>query len=78
MGSKNARRVLSSTQEIAMAEKEVEIGIGFRGPVDLSTPLTFDSMSIPLGPSGTIEDLEVIGHARIPRKLTLLSMRPIS
>ena len=62
-------RVLSSTQEIAMAEKEVEIGIGFRGPVDLSTPLTFDSMSIPLGPSGTIEDLEVIGHARIPRKV---------
>ena len=67
--AKNPGRVLAATQEIAMAEKEVEIGIGFRGPVDLSMPLTFDSMSRPLGPSGVIEDLEVIGHARISRKV---------
>ena len=67
--AKKPGRVLGATQEIAMAEKEVEIGIGFSAPVDLNTPLTFDSMSRPLGPSGTIEDLEVIGHVRIPRKV---------
>lgn len=61
--------MLETTQEIAMAEKSVDVELDFARPIMVGRSPTFDSMSTPLGPSGEVLRAEVVGHASIPRKV---------
>ena len=61
--------MLETTQEIAMAEKSVDVELDFSKPIMVGRSPTFDSMSTPLGPSGEVLRAEVVGHASIPRKV---------
>ena len=61
--------MLETTQEIAMAEKSVDVELDFAKPIMVGRNPTFDSMSTPLGPSGEVLRAEVVGHTSIPRKV---------
>ena len=61
--------MLETTQEIAMAERSVDVELDFAKPIMVGRSPTFDSMSTPLGPSGEVLRAEVVGHASIPRKV---------
>jgi len=61
--------MLETTQEIAMAERSVDVELDFSKPIMIGSSPTFDSMSTPLGPSGEVVRAEVVGHASIPRKV---------
>ena len=61
--------MLETTQEIAMAEKSVDVELDFAKPIIVGVNPTFDSMSTPLGPSGEVLRAEVVGHTSIPRKV---------
>lgn len=62
-------KMLETTQEIAMAERSVDVELDFARPIIVGRSPTFDSMSTPLGPSGEVLRAEVVGHASIPRKV---------
>ena len=62
-------KMLETTQEIAMAERSVDVELDFARPIMVGRSPTFDSMSTPLGPSGEVLRAEVVGHASIPRKV---------
>jgi len=62
-------QMLETTQEIAMAERSVDVELDFARPIAVGRSPTFDSMSTPLGPSGEVLRAEVVGHASIPRKV---------
>ena len=61
--------MLETTQEIAMAERSVDVELDFAKPIMVGRSPTFDSMSTPLGPSGEVLRAEVVGHTSIPRKV---------
>ena len=58
-------KMLETTQEIAMAERSVDVELDFARPIMVGRSPTFDSMSTPLGPSGEVLRAEVVGHASI-------------
>ena len=60
-------QMLETTQEIAMADKSVDVELDFARPIAVGGNPTFDSMSTPLGPSGEVLRAEVVGHASVPR-----------
>ncbi|HJK01601.1 MAG TPA: hypothetical protein O0W91_04065 [Methanocorpusculum sp.] len=52
-------------QEIALSEKPLEIEVTFTKPVQFD--LKFDGIVAPIGMSGTMKKLEVIGNAKVSR-----------
>lgn len=62
-------RILQTTQELAMAERDVDIEMSFRNPIHLGGQPTFDSLTRPLGPTGEVIRAEVTSNAVIPRKV---------
>ena len=66
-------QMLETTQEIAMADRSVDIEMSFARPIMVGGSPTFDSMSTPLGPSGEVLRAEVVGHASVPRKVDSIS-----
>ncbi len=66
-------QMLETTQEIAMADKSVDVELDFARPIAVGGNPTFDSMSTPLGPSGEVLRAEVVGHASVPRKVDSIS-----
>ena len=62
-------QMLETTQEIAMAEKAVDIELDFANSIRIGSSPTFDSMSTPLGPTGEVLRAEVVGNSSIPRKV---------
>lgn len=61
--------VLEATQLIAKSSSSVEVELDFSKPVSVGGNPTFDSMSTPLGPTGEVLRAEVIGNARVSRKI---------
>ena len=61
--------VLKATQLIAKSSSSVEVELDFSKPVSVGGNPTFDSMSTPLGPTGEVLRAEVIGNARVSRKI---------
>ena len=61
--------VLEATQLVAKSSSSVEIELDFARPVAVGGNPTFDSMSTPLGPAGEVVRAEVIGNAKISRKI---------
>jgi len=62
-------QMLETTQEIAMADRSVDVELDFARPIRIGRSPTFDSMSTPLGPAGEVLRAEVVGHPSIPRKV---------
>ena len=63
-------RLLSETQELAMAVLPVEVEVKFLKPP--TRTLRFDSVLTPMGPSGTITDIEIVENTRVPKKVDAL------
>lgn len=66
-------QMLETTQEIAMADRSVDVELDFARPIAVGSSPTFDSMSTPLGPSGEVLRAEVVGHTSVPRKVDSIS-----
>ncbi|MGZ4881335.1 MAG: Nre family DNA repair protein [Halobacteriota archaeon] len=64
-------RLLQETQELAMAELPVDVEVRFERPPKLQT--SFDSIFMPMGPSGIVEDIEIIDNPRVPRRVDTLA-----
>jgi len=62
-------QILEATQIIAMSCGAVEVELDFNRPVPIGGPPSFDTMSTPLGPSGDLASVDVVGHASISRKV---------
>ncbi len=65
--------VLEATQLVAKSSSSVEVELDFSEPVSVGRSPTFDSMSTPLGPTGEVLRAEVIGNARVSRKIDSIS-----
>ena len=65
--------ILETTQLIAMSSSFVDVEMDFNRPVVVGGHPSFESMSTPLGPSGEVVRAEVVGHARVPRKVDAIS-----
>jgi hypothetical protein len=63
-------RLLAETQELAMAELPVDVEVKFVKPPTLN--LQFDGIFAPMGPSGTVSDIEIVDNPRVPRKVDAL------
>tara|TARA_Y100001970_G_scaffold223849_1_gene275657 strand:+ start:9514 stop:10734 length:1221 start_codon:yes stop_codon:yes gene_type:complete len=61
--------VLEATQLVAMSSSSVDIELDFARPVAVGGNPTFDSMSTPMGPAGEVVRAEVIGNAKVSRKI---------
>jgi len=66
-------QMLETTQEIAKADRSVDVELDFARPIAVGSSPTFDSMSTPLGPSGEVLRAEVVGHTSVPRKVDSIS-----
>ncbi|MGZ7167343.1 MAG: Nre family DNA repair protein [Halobacteriota archaeon] len=64
-------RLLQETQELAMAELPVDVEVKFARPPKMQT--SFDSIFMPMGPSGIVEDIEIIDNPRVPRRVDTLA-----
>lgn len=62
-------RILRTTQEVAMASRDVDVEMEFSNPVHLSSNPSFDSLSRPLGASGDVVRADITSNPVIPRKV---------
>lgn len=62
-------RILETTQELAMAERDVDVEMSFRNPIHLGGQPSFDSLTRPLGPTGEVIRADLTSNAVIPRKV---------
>lgn len=58
-------RMKASMQEIALSSRPLDVEVAFERPV--SFDLKFDGVLTPIGRSGTVENLDVIDNAAVPR-----------
>ncbi|HYA32721.1 MAG TPA: hypothetical protein VEG65_01810 [Candidatus Bathyarchaeia archaeon] len=63
-------RLLSETQELAMAALPVDVELKFVKPP--TRALHFDNILTPMGPSGTVTDIEIVENPRVPKKVDML------
>ena len=68
--AKDPSRLLRETQELAMAVLPVDIEVKFLRPP--TRTLRFDSVLTPMGPSGTITNIEIAENTRVPKKVDAL------
>jgi len=64
-------RLLMETQELAMAALPVDVEVKFLKPPKRT--LRFDSVLTPMGPSGTVTDIEIVENPHVPRKVDMLA-----
>jgi hypothetical protein len=64
-------RLLRETQELAMADLPVDVEVKFVKPP--TRTLRFDSILTPMGPSGTVTDIEITENPRVPKKVDMLA-----
>ncbi len=62
-------RVLATTQEVAMAAKDVDVEMEFEGKLALGSSPTFDSLSSPLGHAIGVNGVEITSNPLIPKKV---------
>jgi hypothetical protein len=68
--ARNPGRLLKETQELAMASLPVDIEVKFLKPP--TRTLQFDSILTPMGPSGTVTDIEIVENPTVPRRVDAL------
>ena len=66
-GVRSESRMLSDLQETVLSRKSVDLEVKFRNPPRFS--MDFSSIVQPMGPSGVVEKLEVVGNTAIPKKI---------
>jgi hypothetical protein len=64
-------RLLKETQELAMATLPVDVEVKFLKPPRRS--LQFDGILTPMGPSGTVTDIEIVENPQVPKKVDALA-----
>lgn len=64
-------RLLKETQELAMAALPVDVEVKFLKPPKRT--LRFDSILTPMGPSGTVTDIEIVENPHVPKKVDMLA-----
>jgi len=64
-------RLLKETQELAMAALPVDVEVKFLTPPKRT--LRFDSILTPMGPSGTVTDIEIVENPHVPKKVDMLA-----
>ncbi|MGZ4918541.1 MAG: Nre family DNA repair protein, partial [Halobacteriota archaeon] len=69
--AQNPGRLLQETQELAMAELPVDVEVKFARPPKLQA--SFDSIFMPMGPSGIVEDIAIVDNPRVPRRVDALA-----
>lgn len=62
-------KILQTTQELAMSEKDVDVEMSFRNPIHLGGQPSFDSLTRPLGPTGEVTHADLTSNAVVPRKV---------
>jgi len=61
---------LSTSQELALAEKPVDTEVWFTKPIDAR--MSFDGMLMPMGPAGEIEKIQLTENPKVPGKVDYL------
>jgi DNA repair protein NreA len=64
-------RLLKETQELAMASLPVDVEVRFLKPP--TRTLQFDHILTPMGPSGTVTNIEIVENPCIPKKVDALA-----
>jgi DNA repair protein NreA len=64
-------RLLKETQELAMAALPVDVEVKFLKPP--RRILQFDDILTPMGPSGTVTDIEIVENPQVPKKVDALA-----
>jgi len=64
-------RLLKETQELAMAALPVDVEVKFLKPPRQT--LQFDGILTPMGPSGTVTDIEIVENPQVPKKVDALA-----
>ena len=61
--------ILETSQEIAMAEKPVDLEVEYQRPVLIGGTPTFDSLTQPVGSVADIQSVDITANTIIPRKV---------
>ena len=69
--ARDPHRLLKETQELAMAALPVDVEVKFLTPPKHT--LRFDSIFTPMGPSGTMVDIEIVENPQVPKKVDMLA-----
>ncbi|MGZ5520313.1 MAG: Nre family DNA repair protein [Halobacteriota archaeon] len=64
-------RLLKETQELAMAALPVDVEVKFLKPP--RRILQYDGILTPMGPSGTVTDIEIVENPQVPKKVDALA-----
>ena len=64
-------RLLKETQELAMAALPVDVEVKFLKPPRRA--IQFDGILTPMGPSGTVTDIEIVENPQVPKKVDALA-----
>jgi hypothetical protein len=64
-------RLLKETQELAMAALPVDVEVKFLKPPRRT--LQYDGILTPMGPSGTVTDIEIVENPQVPKKVDALA-----
>jgi DNA repair protein NreA len=64
-------RLLKETQELAMAALPVDVEVKFLKPPRRA--IQFDDILTPMGPSGTVTDIEIVENPQVPKKVDALA-----
>jgi hypothetical protein len=64
-GTTHPRRYMENLQEIALSDRPVDVEAAFMRPV--SFDLTFDGTVAPVGMSGALKSLDIVGNAHVGR-----------
>jgi len=62
--------ILLKTQELALSKKAVDTEAWFSKPLQMN--LRFDDVLTPMGPSGTVEKLDIAENPKVPKKVDYL------
>jgi len=71
--ARDPSRLLKETQELAMAALPVDVEVKFLKPPRRS--LQFDGILTPMGPSGTVTDIEIVENPQVPKKVDALAKK---
>jgi len=66
-GTTGIRRYTDSLQEVALSDRPVDVEVAFSRPVTFD--LTFDGTIAPVGMSGAMKMMDVVGNARVDRQV---------
>jgi len=64
-GSATVHRFTDNLQEIALSSRPLDVDVAFEKPVSFA--MTFDGTVAPVGLSGTVREMDVIGNAHVDR-----------